>query len=232
MSHAGVTHFTGITNAARTSTLAQMGQLDPTKYITFWDDFIHEPFSTEWTITATSGGSGTSVISTPDVAGGCARITTAADENDGIFAQTIGETFLLASTKRTWIKARFQVGDAAQSDFIVGLHSTDTTPQDATMRFLFESVDGSAALYFNNDDNTTDSDSSTVATLEDDTFVSVGAYFDAAGNIKLYKNDVHITTMTSITPPGAEMAVGFGYLNGAAGAETTDFDYIFVAQER
>ena len=228
----GTTHFSGISNASRNSTLAAMGALDPTKFLTFWDDFIHEPLSTEWTITATSAGSGTSAISTPDVHGGQARITTAANENDGIYAQTIGEVFLMDSSKKTWLKTRFQVGDATQSDLIVGLHSTDTTPHDATMRFLFESVDGSAALYFNNDDNTTDSDSSTVATLADDTFVIVGAYYDGAGNIKLYLNDTHVTTMTSMTPPGAEMAVGFGYINGAAGAETTDFDYLFVAQER
>jgi|TARA_R110001599_G_scaffold24399_2_gene88017 hypothetical protein len=228
----GTTHFSGISNASRNSTLAAMGALDPTKFLTFWDDFIHEPLSTEWTITATSAGSGTSAISTPDVHGGQARITTAANENDGIYAQTIGEVFLMDSSKKTWLKTRFQVGDATQSDLIVGLHSTDTTPHDATMRFLFESVDGSAALYFNNDDNTTDSDSSTVATLADDTFVIVGAYYDGAGNIKLYLNDTHVTTMTSMTPPGAEMAVGFGYINGAAGAETTDFDYLFIAQER
>ena len=228
----GTTHFSGITNASRNSTLAAMGALDPTKFLTFWDDFIHEPLSTEWTITATSAGSGTSAISTPDLHGGHARITTAANDNDGIFAQTIGEVFLMDSSKKTWLKTRFQVGDATQSDLVVGLHSTDTTPHDATMRFLFESVDGSAALYFNNDDNTTDSDSSTVATLADDTFVIVGAYYDGAGSIKLYLNDAHVTTMTSMTPPGAEMAVGFGYLNGAAGAETTDFDYLFIAQER
>ena len=228
----GTTHFSGISNASRNSTLAAMGALDPTKFLTFWDDFIHEPLSTEWTITATSAGSGTSAISTPDVHGGQARITTAANENDGIYAQTIGEVFLMDSSKKTWLKTRFQVGDATQSDLIVGLHSTDTTPHDATMRFLFESVDGSAALYFNNDDNTTDSDSSTVATLADDTFVIVGAYYDGAGSIKLYLNDAHVTTMTSMTPPGAEMAVGFGYINGAAGAETTDFDYLFIAQER
>lgn len=228
----GTTHFSGISNASRNSTLAAMGALDPTKFLTFWDDFIHEPLSTEWTITATSAGSGTSALSTPDVHGGQARITTAANENDGLYAQTIGEVFLMDSSKKLWLKTRFQVGDATQSDLIVGLHSTDTTPHDATMRFLFESVDGSAALYFNNDNNSTDSDSGTVATLEDDTFVSVGAYYDGNGNIKLYLNDAHITTMTSITPPAAEMAVGFGYINGAAGAETTDFDYLFVAQER
>ena len=118
------------------------------------------------------------------------------------------------------------------SSFIIGLHSTDTTPQDATMRFLFESVDGSAALYFNNDNNSDDNDSSTVATLEDDTFVTVGAYYDGNGSIQLFLNDTLVTTMTSQTPPAAEMAVGFGYLNGAAGAETTDIDYIFVCKER
>lgn len=227
------THFqSGISNAIRGSALEGMGQLDPTKFHTFFDDFNHAPLSTEWTITATSVGAGTSAISTPDVAGGIARITTAANENDGLFAQTLGEIFLLESGKKTWLKARFSVGDAIESDFVIGLHSTDTTPQDATMRFLFESVDGSAALYFNNDDNTTDTDSSTVATLADDTFITVGAYYDGISTVNLFLNDVKVTAITGITVPGAEMAVGFGYLNGAAGAETTDIDYIFVAKER
>lgn len=222
----------GISTNRKSAPLGNFGMPDPTKWQVFWDDFIHEPLATEWTITATSAGTGTSVISTPDLAGGSARITTAANENDGLFAQTIGEVFLLESGKKAFLKARFQVGDAIQSDMVVGLHSTSTTPQSATMRFLFETVDGSAALYFNNDDNTTDSDSATVATLADDTFVTVAAAWDGDGNIKLFADDVHVTTMTDITVPGAEMAVGFGYLNGAAGAETADIDYILVAKER
>ena len=87
-------------------------------------------------------------------------------------------------------------------------------------------------MYFNNDDNTTDSDSATVATVADNTFITLAAYWDGVSSIKLYANDVLVTTMTDITVPAAEMAVGFGYWNGAAGAETTDFDYIFVAKER
>lgn len=227
------THFsTGVSNVTSGDPLYEFGMLDPTKWHIFWDDFNHEPFSTEWTITATSVGTGTSALSTPDAAGGLARITTAANEDDGLFAQTIGEIFLLESGKKTFIKTRFQVGDAIQSDLVIGLHSTDTTPQDATMRFLFESVDGSAALYFNNDDNTTDTDSGTVATLADDTFVTVAAYYDGGSKITLYADGNAVQTISGITVPGAEMAVGFGYLNGAAGAETTDIDYIFVAKER
>jgi hypothetical protein len=227
------THFTnGVSNTTQGNPLYQFGMLDPTQWHVFWDDFNHEPLSTEWTITATSVGSGTSAISTPDVAGGIARITTAANEDDGLFAQTIGETFLLASGKKAFVKTRISVGDATQSDMVFGLHSTDTTPQDATMRFQFESVDGSAAIYFNSDNNTTDSDSETIATLADDTFVTLAAYWDGVANIQCFADNVLIDTMNSITIPGAEMAVGFGYLNGAAGAETTDIDYIFVANER
>lgn len=222
----------GITNATAGTDLAEMGQLDPTKYHTFFDDFDTTPIAAQWTLTAVSVGAGTSAITVPDADGGLARITTAANENDGIFAEWISETFLLESGKKTWIKARFQVGDAIQSDMIIGLHSTDTTPQDATMRFLFETVDGAAAMYFNNDNNTTDSDSGTVVTLADDTFVTVGAYYDGVSTIKLYGDGVHVGTMSDITVPAAEMAVGFGYLNGAVGAETTDVDYIMVAKER
>ena len=227
------THFTnGVSDVIPGNPLYDFGRLDPTKYHIYWDDFDTTPIAAQWTLTATSAGAGTSAITVPDADGGLARITTAGNETDGIFAEWISETFLLESGRKTWMKTRFQVGDAAQSDFVVGLHSSDTTPLDATMRFAWITEDGSANLFFNSDNNTTDSDSDTVVVLADDTFVTVAVYWDGAGNIECYSNNVLITTMTGITIPGAEMSVGFGYLNGAAGAETTDIDYIFVAKER
>ena len=132
----------GISNAARGSDLEDMGQLDPTAYHTYFNDFDEAPLATEWTLTAVSVGTGTSAITTPDTDGGMALITSAANENDGLWAQLKGETFLLESGKKTWMKARFNTSDAIQSDMVVGLHSTSTTPQAATMRFLFETVDG------------------------------------------------------------------------------------------
>lgn len=227
------THFlSGVSNVANGNPLFEYGALDPTKYHVYWDDFDTTPIAAQWTLTATSAGTGTSAITVPDADGGLARITTAANENDGIFAEWISETFKLEDGKETFLKTRISVGDAIQSDWIVGLHSTDTTPQDATLRFLFESVDGSAAVYFNNDDNTTDTDSGTILTMEDDTFVTLAAYWDGVSKIKVYGNDNLIQTLTDMDVPGAEMAVGFGYINGAAGAETADVDYIFVAKER
>ena len=74
--------------------------------------------------------------------------------------------------------------------------------------------------------------SSTLVTLTDDTFVTLAAYYDGGTSIQLFVDDALVTTMTGITVPAAEMAVGFGYINGAAGAETADFDYIYVIKER
>mgnify|MGYP003625755649 FL=1 len=227
------THFTnGVSDVVTGNPLYELGVLDPTKYHTYWDDFDTTPIAAQWTLTATSAGSGTSAITVPDADGGLARITTAANENDGIYAEWISETFKLESGKKTWMKCRLSVGDAIQSDWLIGLHSTDTTPHDATMRYIFESVDGSAAVYFNNDNNTTDSDSGTLHTMVDDTFVTLAAYYDGGTTIQLFVDEAPVATMTSITVPAAEMAVGFGYINGAAGAETTDVDYILVVKER
>ena len=227
------THFTGgVSNVAVGNPLYEFGMLDPTKYHVIFDDFDKLPIAANYTLTAISGGTGTSAITSEDVNGGVARVTTAANELDGIAAEWLSESFLLESGKKAFIKTRLSVGDAIQSAWIVGLHSTDTTPRDATMRFFFESVDASANVYFNSDNNTTDSDSSTVATLTDDTFITLAAYYDGVTSIKLYADDVLVTTMSDITVPAAEVALGFGYWNGAAGAETTDFDYVFIANER
>lgn len=221
----------GVTNVAKTDPLGMFGMPDPTKWHVYFNDFDQD-IPSDWTETATSAGTGTSAAAVTDADGGVLRITTAANEDDGLFIESPGESFLIEAGKKAFIKARFQVGDAAQSDLIIGLHSTDTTPLDATLRFAFVSEDGSAALFFNVDDDTTDEDSSTVATLADDTWITVAAYYDGKGTIELYADGSKITTMTDVDVPGAEMAIGFGYLNGAAGAETTDFDYILVAKER
>jgi hypothetical protein len=221
----------GVTNVGPADPLAQFGAPDPSQWAVYFNDFF-EDIPSDWTETATSAGTGTSAAAVTDADGGVLRITTAANENDGIFLESPGESFKIEAGKKAFIKARFQVGDAAQSDLIVGLHSTDTTPLDATNRFAFISEDGSAALFFNVDDDTTDADSDTVATLEDDTWITVAAYYDGKGSISLYADGSKITTMTDVDVPSGEMAIGIGYLNGASGAETTDVDYILVAKER
>lgn len=223
------THFTaGVSDVTPGNPLYDMGRLDPTKYYIFWNDFSDPLLSTEWGITLV----GTSTITFPDAGDGIARVTTDTAENEGVWMETLNETFLLASGRKTWLKARLSVGDAIQSDWVVGLHSTSATPQAATVRFLFESVDGSATVHFNNDNNTDDTDSATLVTMTDDNFVTLAAYYNGVDEIRLYVDEAAVDIMTGITVPAAEMGVGFGYINGTSGVETSDFDYVLVVQER
>ena len=69
------------------------------------DDFTRGPgidaaFDNEWTVTRVEAGAGESTITRIDGSGGYARITTDANENDGINAQLIGESFKLHNCYR------------------------------------------------------------------------------------------------------------------------------------
>ena len=84
----------GLTNVDASTAMGEFISMDPTKTHTYFDDFDILPIAANYTLTAISGGSGTSAITSQDVDGGVARITTAADDLDGITAQVIKETFL------------------------------------------------------------------------------------------------------------------------------------------
>lgn len=227
------THFsTGVSNTSSGDPLYEFGMMDPTKWQISWHDFIEPPLAAQWTLTAVSAGTGTSAFSTPDVAGGIALMTGAANENDGLWAETLGESFLMLANKKAFVKARLKVSDATQSDWVMGLHSSSTTPLSAAMRFLFKSEDGAATVEFNVDDNTTDTDSGTLHTMVDDTFVVLAAYWDGIDKIRCYVNGALTETISSSAIPGAEMGVGFGYIAGAAGVDTASFDYLLVINER
>lgn len=217
----------GVTNVEESTPLGDFTALNPFKNHVYANDFDVYTAG-DWTVTNT----GTSPVAIIDADGGVLRITTGENENDGDFLEAQGESWTIESGKKLWLLGRFRLSSAAQSDFVFGLHSTSTTPQSATHRFLFEKVDGSAAIYFNTDNNTVDADSSTVATAVDATWVELAAVYDGVSTIQLFANGVRVTSFTPSALPTTELALGFGYLSGAAGAQTCDVDYILCAKER
>ena len=100
-------------------------------------------------------------------------------------------------------------------------------------------------IYFNSDDATGDVDliivknsSSTVAsgicTMTDDTFVSLGFYWDGVSTIHYFVNDVEIGSIgvgTSL-PDDQYLPVAWGNEGGEAGAQTFTIDYIGAWMER
>jgi len=230
------THFpNGVTNAATNSVLHEFGGPDPTKYHVWFDDFDNYE-ADQWIVTTT--GAATAAIQ--NEIGGILKLTNAAADDDRIFLQWSGddasttiETFKFTSGKKLWMKARLKVSDATQSDFLVGLSITDTTPLDVTDGVFFQKDDGDANLDFHVEKDNTATSATAIHTVVSDTYLTVGFYYNGVNKVEYFVNDIFKgSSATTNLPDDEELTISFGVQNGEASAKNCSFDYIFVAQER
>ena len=226
----------GISTADRGTELERLILPDPTQAHVYFNDFTTY-VAGDWTITTTEGGTGNASEALTNVAGGALLITNDDADNDSDEFQLAVESFKFASGKKSWFKTRFKVSDATQSDWIIGLCITDTTLIDAVSDGVyFKKDDGDASIDFALELNGSATEASGIATQSDDTFVTLGWYFDGdtTNGIKYYVDGTHKGTQTTMTNlcTDEELAVSFALQNGAAAAKTMTMDYIFAAQER
>lgn len=222
----------GLTTARVTETMGDFILPDPTQAHVYFNDFDTYA-AAEWTITTVEAGAGSATEALTDADGGVLLITNDAADDDSDFFNKVGESFLFATGKKLWFKARFKVSDATQSDFVIGLQITDTTPLDVTDGVFFQKDDGDANLDFHVEKNNTATSATAIATVEDDTYLTVGFYYDGKSSIKYYVNDVHLGTLATTNMPDDEvLTISFGIQNGEAVAKTMSLDYILAAKER
>ena len=227
----------GLTTVPKANPLGMFGLPDPTEWHTYFNDFDHY-VAANWTVTVV--GTGTAALTNLD--GGALLLTNSAADNDSIQLQQVGEAFALTAGKRAFFKARFKVSDATQSDLIVGLCVTDTTLMGATAGagvtdgIFFSKDDGVATLDVQCQKNATTGQTRAagVATLANDTFVTVAWAYDGKGEVAYFVNDVQLGTLagTAAYLPDTTLAVSFGLMNGEAVAKTMTVDYLFAATER
>lgn len=222
----------GVTNVADNNIFADMGQLDPTKFQTFFDDFHQNPVAADWTITKV--GTGTTALA--DINGGALLITNSAGAADSVYMQRIGRSFLMTSGKKVFFKARVKMSSATLCGVLVGLQINDTTPVDATDGIYFLKTAAAAPIdIFVRKDATTGSNTvAGIATAVADTFVELGFFYDGVDKVYYSVDGVVKGSLSAAAAylPDAQLSVSFGLLNGSAVAHTAHFDYIFVAQER
>ena len=224
----------GVTNVAASTTLGTYIQTDPTSCHTWFDDF-DDYVAAEWTITET--GTGTRAVGNLD--GGILVITNGASDDDANFLQRSGstnaatvETWKFVAGKELWLKARFKISDATESDFVLGLQITNTTPLAVTDGVYFLKADGSTTLNLLVTKNST-STTTAAATLVDDTYVTVGFVYNGSDKIDVFVNDVRIaTSVTTNLVDDEELTLSFGIQNGEAAAKVLSLDYLFVSKER
>jgi len=237
-------HFAdGISNTKVGNPLYGMGQLDPTTYKTWFNDFFGWTAG-DWTVTETQVGATQAAI-TGD--GGLFQMVNSAANNDYTSVQWAGgsgatiEPFLLDSAKDFFMKARFKVSNATNAYLMVGLAITDTTPADVTNGVYFQKAAASTSLLFGTEKANTAS-TATITTMADDTFIEVGMNYIAQGSGNAvfrgyYKNSSGVwvnsgSTLANTNLPIVTLTPTIATQNGTAAAITTTIDYLFIAQQR
>ena len=188
----------------------------------------------DWTITTTEDGTGSATEAVTSSAGGALLLTNAAGDNDNDFLQLKGEAFKLSSSKRAYFSARFKCNDVDQSDIVIGLQITDTSPLDVTDGIFFISNDGDAGLDFLVEKDNTATTTEDVATLADDTFITVSWFIDPDRSAVYYSinNAEPVKIVNTNLPDDEELTISIGIQNGEASAQTLTVDYVTAIVER
>jgi hypothetical protein len=226
---ANTNFINGVTNVPEGYALGQFPMPDPSSYHTAFDDFDTYT-AAQWTVTETDAAA-TQALSDAD--GGVIVLTNATTANDINAMQLVNETFLLAVGKQTFFKARFKLSDVTNPAMQIGLQPKNATPQTFADGILFTKAAAATTLNISVAKDST-ATTSAVATLANDTYVSVGFWYNGSNAIVAYLNEQAVATLLPTNLCDNEtLSFGFGTMHGASGsAEVLSVDYIFVAKER
>ena len=214
----------------------------PTDWVMWQNDFQFY-LATDWVVTET--GSGTRAVS--QAVNGVLVVTNAAADNDvnsfqlrSVASGAVAEQWKWVSGKPLYFGARLKISDATDSDLLIGLHTTDTTPIGSTI------ADG---IFIRKDDDDRlldlgvykDSNGSEVAGvlntsgyMTDDTYTVLEFYYDGVSSaIMAYQDGVGFGSvpLTNV-PDNEEMAISFAHQNGTDAAKVLSLDWIKVATLR
>lgn len=228
---------TGFSNLDRTHIFGGLiGQSAPWMWHTYFNDFdsLAEfngiTDTADWDVTTTGS---TPTFALTDGDNGLAIITLSTADNDHVFYQKKGESFKYVARSPLLFGMRFKVVDATQCDIIAGLMITDTTPlTTVTDGIYFQKDDGDAYLDFHVAKNTTATDVTNLATLVDDTFITLQFAYDGGSKIWYGTNGSALgsVALTNVSDD-EELTISFGIQAGeATNVKTMTIDYVYAAK--
>lgn len=185
-----------------------------------------------WDTTLVEAGlGGESTVTIPDGSAGTLLLTTDNAENDGVNLQMIGENFSLTTSQlATYFGIRFKISDATESDFLVGLAITDTEMLGGvTDDVSFRKVDGSTAVSFVTEKDSTETESTALHTMVADTYVVMEFFFDGT-SVEAFIDGVSVAKHTANIPDNELLRVSMQFLTGAAAVKTMTVDWVRAIQ--
>jgi len=233
-----VTRFPeGVNNLAVGSIFNDLPFPSQLGYHVFFDDFDSYTAGDRWVVTETDGGAGQAL--TPGD-GGIIALANSATDNHIDQIQTVAN-FDVVLGKKLFLQARFALDEVIQVDFAIGIQNSmadGCTLATATDGVFFLKPDGAATLDFHfrqsNADAAHAATTAAVATLVDNTYIVVAAYYDGGDRCYYAINGVigGFLTIATTHLPNLTCAPVISLRNGEGSAKTATIDYIYVAAER
>ena len=181
--------------------------------------------------TTTPTGAGTAVL-VPDGAalGGRMIITNAAANDDSVEMQWLGEAFLPTATNRIYFGIKFQISDATQSDFLVGLAITDTAAiDDLTDGIYFRKLDGVTACNFVLEGNAgTETETAALTVVAATDYILEWTW--NGSNIEFYVDGVLIGAPVLTNLPVTYLTPTIAFQNGEGVAKNMTVDWMRCIQ--
>ncbi len=242
----------GVSNAALGSFAANFVPMPwPPQYYTWFSDFdsfdraLAATSLSDWSIAGTNAAIANSSVT--DAFGGVVSIGTSGADNDQFVAQWAGsnsptpgiaETFTFVPGKCLQFACRFQLSEATQSDFIIGLAVAAATPVSAVDGVYFLKADDAATLALVSSITGPTVLTKNVATIAAATWYELGFVYNGIDLISAYQGGNSDGTWNFVGSigigalPTTELAVTFGLQNGDGNARTALVDWIFASRER
>lgn len=209
-----------------------------TRPLDAWGDVekvvMHDYLAAEWTVTAT----GTSPITPSVLPGARALVTTGANEYDGDNMQWVGSRFKLTSGQPFHFHAKITLGEATQSDFVVGLCGVDTTLTNASAShalaigaggFLFSKLDGVTGGFAKTFSTATEKNSAAAFVADTSAHSYDIVYANSVLNF-YYDNALVASFSTDLTTE--VLTPSINYRAGSAGAKTLTIHELRAFQYR
>lgn len=212
-------------------------QVFDTDYVRMFLDFVvaDEYNTTNWTATIVDGDSDSGEVNQVQagVVNGELISTTNDKDNDSNSLQLKTEAWKMVAGKKMWFDTKVKLSDADDSEFMVGLAITDTTPITALSDgAYFRVVEGSADVVCKSVKDATETSTSGQVSMVDDTYIQLSMLFDGVTSVKYFINKELVATHTTNLPDNEELCFTMHLATGAAAAKSMYCDYVEIVKER
>lgn len=221
----------GVSNRTSAHLFGSMGQMDPTKYHNFFDDF-DAPIIVSSEMSGYNDTTAGTVVADDTIVGGAVAVASGATDTNVAIIQPVSLGFNIVAGSPVYFACKLESDEETDADVLCGLMDAvaDIAPADG---IFFLKADAAATVDIIVRSGASEIVTATeIHTLVVDTQTTFEFYYDGIDRVYYGVNGTSLGFVTVDTLPTGLMAPTVGVISGSTGAKTLLVDYLFTAQER